>query len=552
MTDQRYWIWLSLGFQQGSPICDSLIRNFHYNPKAIFDAEPEELRRLVGADSMKILNSARNFSRVNRIYEFCQKENIGLLTPDSKFYPSSLLRITGVPPVIYYKGRLPDFSSRPVIGIVGTRKVTPYGKSASYTISHDIASAGAIVVSGMALGTDAAAHRGALDAKGCTVAFLGCGIDVVYPRENESMMREIAENGAVMTDYAPGERPEGWHFPLRNRLISGASHGVLVVEAAMKSGALITADHAIKQGKLIYAVPGKVGELASTGTNNLIRQGAKMVTCSGDILSDFKGLFKNNFNADYRSVKSISYSDIPPKNTAVKKTTPNPVTAYVNTEHAKPITVKPVLSEPSVINSEQAAPIISNSPINPVTSPKPLSTVIATSPQHRNNFIYPSEPLTEEGYTPVFTVSDIEKYILPELKKAYSNGDVAKEALYNHVTALKALRSSKVINQPSKKEDKKEPSAKSDTELFAESYEKELKSIINPEKKPENTKALPNTEGLSEDEGKILLFIAEKGNVTVDGMASLGISVPKLLAYLTSLEINGLIDQLPGGYFKLK
>ncbi len=504
MTDQRYWIWLSLGFKQGSPVCDSLIRHYHYNPKAVFDSDPEELRRLIGADSMKILNSARNFSKVDRIYEFCQKENIGLLTPDSKFYPSPLLRITGIPPVIYYKGRLPDFSSRPVIGVVGTRKVTPYGKSASYTISHDLASAGAIVVSGMALGTDTAAHRGALDAKGRTIAFLGCGIDVIYPSENARLMREIEENGAVMTDYAPGERPEGWHFPLRNRLISGVSHGVLVVEAPMKSGAIITADHAVKQGKLIYAVPGKVGELASTGTNNLIRQGAKMVTSSSDILSDFKGLFSANFNADYRKETSISYSDIPPRSTSVQKT--------------------------------QAQSHI----------------VKVASTERRSKLVYPSEPLTEAGYTPVFTVSDIEKYILPELKKSYDSDKIAKDTLYDHVNALKELRSSKVINQ---KTEKKAPEQK-ETLTFTESYEKELQAVDSAEKTAkapsEKPVSPPNTEGLSESEAKILLFIFEKGNTTVDGMSSLGIPVPKLLAYLTSLEISGLIDQLPGGYFKLK
>ncbi len=499
MSDPRYWIWLSLGFNQGSPACDSLIRSFHYNPKAIFDSDPEELKRLVGADVMKILNAARNFSKVNKIFEFCQKENIGLLTPDSKLYPSPLLRITGVPPVVYYKGRLPDFSLRPVIGVVGTRNVTPYGKSAAYTISHDLASAGAIVVSGMALGTDTAAHRGALDAKGRTVAFLGCGIDTVYPRENERLMREIAENGTVMTDYAPGELPEGRHFPLRNRLISGVSHGVLIIEAPMKSGALITADHAIKQGKLIYAVPGKVGELASTGTNNLIRQGAKMVTNSSDILSDFKGLFQGNFNAEYRKEEQISYSDIPPRSQAI------PISAYQ----------------------------------------KPVSELSA--PTRRNNLIYPSEPLTNEGYTPVFTISDIEKYILPELKKAYNSDNVAKEALYDHINALKQLRSSKVINKTIKQNEKSEP-PQSDAKAFADSYEKELRSVITKE----NVKTLPSAEGLNECEEKILRFIFEKEKTTVDGMASLGIPVPKLLAHLTSLEINGLIDQLPGGYFKVK
>ncbi len=512
MTDKRYFIWLSLAFKQGSAVLDTLLSRFHYNAKAIFDADPDEISKTVGEQAMRILNAERNFSRTDKIYDFCQKENIGLLTPDSKFYPSSLLRITGSPAVIYYKGRLPDFSSRPTVGVVGTRGVTPYGRSAAYTISHDLASAGAIVVSGMALGTDTAVHRGALDAKGTTVAFLGCGIDVVYPRENTQLMQEISQNGAVMTDYAPGERPEGWHFPLRNRLISGVSHGVLVVEAAMKSGAIITAEHAIQQGKLIYAVPGKVGELASTGTNNLIRQGAKMVTSSSDILSDFRGLFPSGFNADYKTQNNISYAEIP------KKASPH---------YPKPKVSPPKQSEP---------PTPSDSPI-----------------------IYPSEPLTEKGYTTIISEEDILKYsdiptAEPKSMEQQASGDVAERTLYDHVNALRNLRRSKVINKApsepisdtpvsSSPENPKEPQKDS----FTESYEAEMRSAMGTKKTAAPKE--PDLEGLNESECTILKFIFEKGKASADSMSSLGIPISKLLSALTSLEIKERIEQIPGGYF---
>ncbi len=508
MTDKRYFIWLSLAFKQGSAALDSLLRHFHYNAKAIFDADPEEVSRLIGADSMRRLNAERNFSRVDRLFDLCQKENIGLLTPDSKFYPSSLLRITGSPVVIYYKGRLPDFSSRPTIGVVGTRSVTPYGRSASYTISHDLASAGAIVVSGMALGADTAAHRGALDAKGTTVAFLGCGIDVIYPKENTAIMQEIAQSGAVMTDYTPGERPEGWHFPLRNRLISGVSHGVLVVEAAMKSGAMITAEHAIKQGKLIYAVPGKVGELASTGTNNLIRQGAKMVTSSSDILTDFKGLFPSGFNADYKTQNTVSYAEIPKR-------------------------VPPSYTRPN------------RAPTQPPTSP----------------ITYPSEPLTEKGYTPRISDEDIRRYAEPEViseQKAQSSDDIANQTLYDHVSALRSLRR---LNQIGRASDELTPTAKgfeaapapsqSDEKApepsYTEIYEAEMKAVMSSEKKAPPSK--PDLDGLDETETAILKFIFEKGKASVDTMSGLGIPVSRLLAALTSLEIKERTEQIAGGYF---
>ncbi len=480
MTDIRYWLWLSLGTPTGSAAADKLMQSFKYNPKAVFDADPMLIKELVGKDVAVKLNALRNFSKVDRLYDYCQKENIGLLTPDSKFYPSSLLRITGQPPVIYYKGRIPDFTASPVIGVVGTRKVTAYGKSAAYTLSHDLASAGAIVVSGMALGTDTAAHRGALDAKGATVAFLGCGIDVVYPRENQPLMKELEAYGAVMTDYAPGERPEGWHFPLRNRLISGVSHGVLVVEAAMKSGALITADHAKKQGKLIYAVPGKVGELTSTGTNNLIRGGAKMVTSSSDILSDFKGLFGD-------------------------------------------------------ISEQGRAPAFKKAE----AFSRPATPFVPAKKFTDENISYPEAKMPPEGFKITTDEPRNEAFEefdeIPSVSEALSSNteqtdtQSAEDILYDHIKALRSLRSSQVIKLDNAKNEKA-PSTKA------------------------ATKAAPKTElldisELSDGDRKIVEFVRAKGKASVDGMTSLGIPIPLLLATLTGLEVRGFLEQLPGGYF---
>lgn len=292
MYDCRYWLWLSQAFEPGSVKCDKLLHSFDHNPKAIYEADANALAHFC-EKSPRLLAALTNKSldQVYKTLDFCEKNNVGILTYDDEKYPRSLYRIQGQPTVIYYKGKIPDFSKRLTVSIVGTRQVTPYGSSTAYTISHDLASAGAIVVSGMATGSDTAAHRGALDARGTTVAFLGCGINVVYPKENARLMEEIIESGAVMTDYPPFARPEGRHFPVRNRLISGVSNGVLVIEAAKKSGALITAEHARNQGKLIYAIPGRIGELASEGTNSLLSSGAKTVTKAGDILDDFRHLF---------------------------------------------------------------------------------------------------------------------------------------------------------------------------------------------------------------------------------------------------------------------
>ncbi len=530
MTDPRYWIWLSLAFTQGSSVCDNLLHYFCYDPKNIYKANRAELVKFAGERSADCLLNTKNFDRANKIYEFCQKENIGVLTPDSKFYPSPLLRITGYPTVIYYKGRLPDFTARPTIGVVGTRSVTPYGRSAAYTISHDLASAGAIVVSGMALGTDTAAHRGALDAKGTTVAFLGCGIDTVYPRENEPLMREIEQNGAVMTDYPPGERPEGWHFPVRNRLISGVSHGVLIVEAAMKSGALITADHASKQGKLIYAVPGKVGELASTGTNNLIRNGAKMVTSSADILTDFKGLFGDTFNACYPKTNRNNFTPARPRaNYIVRSKAPNPSLDPDNKPYPMPIPeFNPLknteLEYPVAVGADGAIKVTITAEDIEKYSPKPNPYAPVKK----------SEPKPEPDPTP------------KELE------DVAVNTLYCHMNNAKTMRNNNVlknITEHAREDQLMSEQVESEVKSFAESYEEQLRVFFG---KKDEQKKQPNTDGMNETEEKIVKLIFEKGKLSVDGMSSLGLPVSKLLATLTALEIKGVVEQLPGGYFILK
>ena len=292
MYDCRYWLWLSLAFEPGSVKCDKLLHAFDYNPKAIYEADgPSFMPFCNKSPRLLAALTNKNLDRVYKTLEFCERNNVGILTYDDAKYPSPLRRIQGQPTVIYYKGTIPDFSKRLAIGVVGTRTVTAYGTSTAYTISHDLAASDAIVVSGMATGSDTAAHRGALDARGTTVAFLGSGINVVYPKENAPLMDEITENGAVMTDYPLFSPPAGHHFPVRNRLISGICNGILVIEAPKRSGALITAKHALSQGKIIYAIPGRIGELSSEGTNALLSSGAKTVTKAVDILDDFRHLY---------------------------------------------------------------------------------------------------------------------------------------------------------------------------------------------------------------------------------------------------------------------
>ncbi|KAF0189490.1 MAG: DNA protecting protein [Desulfobulbaceae bacterium] len=211
-------------------------------------------------------------------------------------YPPLLRQISGPPPVLYVKGRKELLESC-CVAIVGSRAATSYGHRVASSLAHDLALQGVAVVSGMALGIDAFAHAGALSASGGTVAVLGCGLDVVYPQQNRRLYEQIRECGLLVSEYPLGTRPEGFRFPARNRIIAGMSYGVVVVEAARKSGSLITAEFALEEGRDVFAVPGQVDSFKSAGAHWLLQQGAKLVLSAADILEELhlcKGLRRDN------------------------------------------------------------------------------------------------------------------------------------------------------------------------------------------------------------------------------------------------------------------
>ncbi len=289
MTDVRYWLWLSLRLSPGCVATDPVLQHFGYDAKAIFKADTKELEAVPGLKNDLIDALAdKSLDEVRDIYSWCAAQNVGLLAYDSPHYPERLRAIPRPPVLLYYKGKLPDFDRNLCIATVGTRKITEYGQREGYIICRDLAMAGAIVVSGMARGIDSICHRGALDAGGHTIAVLGCGINRVYPAENGPLMDEIILSGTVLTEYKPDTAPIGSNFPIRNRIISGLCNGTLVVEADEKSGAMITARTAAQQGRDIFALPGKVDEQNSIGTNSLIKDGAKMVTSAKDILNEYE------------------------------------------------------------------------------------------------------------------------------------------------------------------------------------------------------------------------------------------------------------------------
>lgn len=228
-----------------------------------------------------------------------EKEKIKLCAEQDDAYPGKLRHIYNPPALLFYKGTLSQPDRK--IAVVGARKASPYGRNVALELGRDLTRAGVCVVSGGARGIDTAAHEGALKAGG-TIAVLGCGVDVAYPAENRKLFDQIAESGLLLSEYAPGTSPNAKHFPARNRIISGLSDGVVVVEAAVKSGSLITAELALSEGRDVFAVPGSVFSESSKGCHKLIKQGAKLVDQAEDILEEYP--WDRQSQNDLRNVSS--------------------------------------------------------------------------------------------------------------------------------------------------------------------------------------------------------------------------------------------------------
>lgn len=250
-------------------------------------AAPSELRKVpgIGPKLMRAIVEARTNLDIDEELRHCQARQVGIVTVDDESYPRPLRDIHTPPAVLFLRGEwLPSDSLS--IAIVGTRHATSYGVRQAERLASGRSHAGLTIVSGMARGIDAAAHRGALQAGGRTVAVLGCGVLNVYPPEHAELAEQIRQRGALISEAPPRSQPHSGMFPQRNRLISGLSLGVVVVEAAQRSGALISAEHAMEQGREVFAVPGPVDARTSRGCHQLLRDGAKLVESVDDVLEE--------------------------------------------------------------------------------------------------------------------------------------------------------------------------------------------------------------------------------------------------------------------------
>ena len=286
-----HWIWLATRTNISDRVKVQLVRQFQ-DPETVYFADGDAYLQVEGLspEGREALLD-KNLRDAEKILDDCDRENLHILTYRDAAYPKRLQNITDPPLVFYYKGRLPDFDGTPVIGVVGTRGASPYGLTVAKRMGYQIAKCGGMVVSGMAAGIDGMAMRGALTAGGTAVGILGCGADVVYPLSNRPLFSDTEQYGCIMSEFPPGTPPVGWNFPKRNRIISGLSNGVLIIEAPEKSGALITANLAADQGRDVFVVPGNIDIPSCVGSNRLLRDGAIAVSSGWDVLSEYESQY---------------------------------------------------------------------------------------------------------------------------------------------------------------------------------------------------------------------------------------------------------------------
>lgn len=283
MKDIKYWIWLSRIEGLNPKVLNKLLEKYK-DPKVLWNRSKEELVQegMKEAYAEKITNVTDRVG-LDKYLEYMKNNNIDIINIYEENYPDRLKKIYDPPVVLYVKGNK-EILNEKAMAIVGCRLCTKYGENVARKLAYNLSLNNINIISGLAKGIDSFAHRGSLKASGKTIAVVGCGLDRVYPNENKDLFNQIInQGGAIVSEYVIGTKPLARNFPRRNRIISGLSDGVIVVEAREKSGTLITVDFALEQGKDVYAIPGNIDNPNAYGTNDLIKQGAKVVTNIEDI-----------------------------------------------------------------------------------------------------------------------------------------------------------------------------------------------------------------------------------------------------------------------------
>lgn len=286
----QYWIWFAELKNITLHQKHRLLAQFG-DPEALYHTTLAGMERWDIPQKIKEALQDKSLQNAEQILFLCKTKGIGILPVADRAYPARLRNTPDAPIVLYYKGILPDWDSVPFIGAVGTRKSSVYGLQVACRLAGQVARSGGYIISGGAEGADTAAMQGALDAGGFVVGVLGGGVDVVYPPSNKKLFVAVVEKGCLLSEYPPGDRPYPWHFPARNRIISGISSGVLIVEAPEQSGALITARYAMEQGRDVFVVPGNIDNPTCAGSNLLLQEGATPVFSGWDVLESYEFLY---------------------------------------------------------------------------------------------------------------------------------------------------------------------------------------------------------------------------------------------------------------------
>lgn len=293
-----YWLAAQMGI--GNKTISLLLRHFK-TPESIYYATREQLESVLkDVKKVQILSRKKKWNLYTE-YESLEKKNIMFCPQFSPLYPKKLLQIPDAPFAIYVKGRLPD-ESAPSVAIIGARICSEYGRRMAREFGTALAQVGIQVISGMARGIDGISQKAAIEGGGSSYGVLGCGVDICYPLENIDLYESIMEKGGILSEYVPGTMPKPSLFPPRNRIISGLADIVLVIEARQKSGTLITVDMALEQGREVYALPGRVGDMLSTGCNRLIGEGAGIVLSTQDFIERIAGKCYHSITPMYNSI----------------------------------------------------------------------------------------------------------------------------------------------------------------------------------------------------------------------------------------------------------
>ncbi len=310
----EYYIWLQLCLGQGNRYVNRIFDSF-CDAKAVYDADNSKRAKLLPKSvAAKLDNSA--LIKAKEILEKCNRLGVSVVTFHSEGYPTPLKEIENPPIVLYVKGKMPDFENTPSVTIVGPRRVSDFGKKSAYSLGYRFARSGMVVVSGGAVGSDTFAHIGALKAEGITVLVMPCGFSVSYLEENRALREHIANKGCLISEYPPDMPVTSFTFPVRNRLLSGLTLGTILVEAGQRSGALITANHALNQGKDVFVIPGLPNMKQYKGSNALLRDGAKPLLDASDVFGEYIVRFPDKINIE----KAYKEAPKPEKEKNNKKT----------------------------------------------------------------------------------------------------------------------------------------------------------------------------------------------------------------------------------------